>query len=255
MKINLNADLGESFGSWVMGNDEQLLDIVSSANVACGQHAGDPLVMHNTVVRALARGVDIGAHPGFPDLQGFGRRPMTLPATELTAVLQYQIGALEAIARAAGAQLSHVKPHGALNNLACEQRELAETVVSAIVQSHPQLVILAPVFSELATAAENAGARVALEVFADRAYTDAGHLVSRKLSGAVHDTTEACVNQVKSMLDTGGIPTVSGKVLNTAFHSICVHGDNAHAVNTAREIRDMIVDCGHQLYPIGDMLE
>lgn len=254
MRVNLNADLGESFGPWPMGNDEALLDIVTTANVACGQHAGDPAVMHKTVARAQARQVDIGAHPGFPDLQGFGRRPMAIAGDELAAVVQYQIGALDAIARAAGASLTHVKPHGALNNMACEDRELADTVVAAVVACRPDLVILAPVFSELAASAEACGARTALEVFADRAYTDAGHLVSRKLPGAVHANSEACVAQVQSMVDGDGIPTASGGFLQTPFHSICVHGDNAHAVDTARQIREAITASGHELVSLNKLV-
>ena len=255
MRINLNADLGESFGPRPMGNDESLLDIVTTANVACGQHAGDPLVMQQTVARAQQRGVDIGAHPGFPDLQGFGRRPMAIVGDELAAVVQYQIGALDAIARANGAALSHVKPHGALNNLACEDRELADTIVSAIVACRPDLVILAPVFSELAAAAVATGARTALEVFADRAYTDEGHLVSRKQPGAVHDTSEACVAQVMAMVNGDGIPTINGGALKTPFHSICVHGDNAHAVETARDIRTAITASGHELVRMDELID
>ncbi len=250
MQLNLNADLGESFGPWKMGNDAALLDIVTTANVACGQHAGDPRVMQATVAQAREKGVEIGAHPGFPDLQGFGRRPMAMSGEELAAVVQYQIGALEAIARAGGASLSHVKPHGALNNLACEDRELADTVVSAIVASHPGVIILAPVFSELAASATAHGAPLALEVFADRAYTDSGHLVSRKLPGAVHESSEACVSQVQAMIEGCGVPTVAGNMLPTAFHSICVHGDNDHAVSTAREVRTALLDAGHELMPL-----
>lgn len=254
MKINLNADLGESFGAWVMGQDEAVLEVVNTANLACGQHAGDPYVMQQSLARARAQGVEVGAHPGFPDLQGFGRRAMQLSEDELAAMIQYQVGALEAIARAGDQTLSHVKPHGALNNMACEDRALADVVVAAIMRSHPHLIILAPVLSELAAAAETAGAGLALEVFADRAYTDAGHLVSRKLPGAVHETTEACVAQVRSMLDRQAIPTVSGALLETPFHSICVHGDNDHAVSTAREIRKTILASGHELTSLKNLI-
>jgi len=247
MKLNLNADLGESFGAWQMGDDDSLLRIVNSANVACGQHAGDPLVMRRTVHSARQRQVDIGAHPGFPDLQGFGRRVMTLSEEELTATLQYQIGALTAIANACGATLSHVKPHGALNNLACESEAMAQTVVTAIAACSPGLPLLAPVFSELAKAAVDQAHPLALEVFADRAYAATGHLVSRRLPGAVHASSEACVAQVLAMLEAGGVVTIDGEVLPTAFHSICVHGDNAHAVGTARAVREAVLAAGHEL--------
>lgn len=247
MQLNLNADLGESFGAWTMGDDASLLDIVDSANVACALHAGDPLTMRRTVLAAIASGVDIGAHPGFPDLQGFGRRPMALPPDELAATLQYQIGALHAIAAAHGAPLSHVKPHGALNNLACEDAELADTVVAAIAACRPDLTLLAPVFSALADSARRHGLPLALEVFADRAYTSEGHLVPRGTPGAVHDSTEACVAQVLRMLDAGGVVSIDGDVLPTRFHSVCVHGDNAHAVATAAAVREAVLAEGHSL--------
>jgi len=250
MKLNLNADLGESFGAWRMGDDDSLLDIVNSANIACGQHAGDPLVMRRTVQAAGRRQVDVGAHPGFPDLQGFGRRVMHLDAEELSATLQYQIGALDAIATACGAPLTHVKPHGALNNLACEDHDMARTVVQAIAACRPDLPLLAPVFSQLAAAAGEQVHPVALEVFADRAYTASGHLVSRRLPGAVLASSEACVDHVLAMLEAGGIVTVDGDVLPTAFHSVCVHGDNAHAVDTARSVRAAILAGGHELVGI-----
>ena len=255
MQLNLNADLGESFGPWTMGVDAALLDIVTAANIACGHHAGDPLVMKTTVERALSCGVDIGAHPGFHDLQGFGRRAMTLSNDELTASVQYQIGALDAIARASGASLTHVKPHGAMNNLACEDRGMAQTLVSAIYQCRPDLVVLAPVFSAMADAAHDIGAKLALEVFADRAYTDTGHLVPRSQAGAVHSTSEACVAQVNKMISSGGIPTISGNVLATPFHSICVHGDNAHAVDTARHVRQALTGAGHELVSLTKLAE
>ncbi len=255
MQLNLNADLGESFGPWNMGNDSALLDIVTSANVACGFHAGDPVVMKTTVERALARDVDIGAHPGFQDLQGFGRRAITLSDDELTASVQYQIGALDAIAQASGASLTHVKPHGAMNNLACEDRDMAQTLVNAIHRCRPDLVILAPVFSELAAAAQNVGAALALEVFADRTYTDSGHLVPRSQAGAVHSNSEACVEHVTTMIAKGGVPTLSGNLLPTPFHSICVHGDNAHAVDTALSVKKALTAAGHELVSLARLIK
>lgn len=247
MRIDLNADLGESFGPWPMGDDTALLDTITSANVACGMHAGDPLVMRRTVDAASARGVAIGAHPGFPDLQGFGRRAMAMVDDELAAFVQYQIGALQAITTAAGSRVTHVKPHGALNNLACENPALARTVVDAIVGVDRELVLLAPVFSALADAGAAAGLQVALEVFADRAYTEAGHLVPRAEPGAVHATSEDCIRQVLAMLEHHGVVTLRGTVLPTEFHSICVHGDSVHAVETASRIRAALHDAGHEL--------
>ena len=247
MQLNLNADLGESFGPWPMGDDEGLLDVVDSANVACGFHAGDPLVMSRTVARARARGVGIGAHPGFPDLQGFGRREMRLGADELTAAVQYQIGALAAMCRVHGATLAHVKPHGALNNMACEDRALADTVAAAIRAVAPDAVLLAPALSALAEAGRDAGLAVALELFADRAYTARGTLVPRREPGAVLESTEACLAHVRAMIAAGGLVTPTGEILPTPLHSVCVHGDGLHALATARALREALIGDGHAL--------
>jgi UPF0271 protein len=253
-RINLNADLGESFGAWEMGSDAELLLIVGTANVACGFHAGDPLVMRRTVRQALAAGVSIGAHPSFPDLQGFGRRVMQLPAAELEAMLIYQIGALAGIAVAEGGCLTHVKPHGALNNLACVDAAIAAGVVAAIKSFDRTLILLAPARSELALAGAATGLRVALEVFADRAYTDAGQLVPRSQPSAVLHAADACVAHVRRMLDAGGIVSVGGRLIPTPFHSICVHGDGAQAVAAATAIRAALLAAGISLQPLPEVL-
>lgn len=254
MKINLNADLGESFGAWTMGEDEALLGVVGSANIACGFHAGDPLVMRKTVRSARAAEADLGAHPAYPDLQGFGRRPMTMAPAELEAALIYQIGALAGMAAAEGGRLSHVKPHGALNNQACEDAALADTVARAVQAVDRGLILLAPALSELLAAGERAGLQVAAEIFADRAYTDAGTLVSRSLPGAVIHDDAAVVAHVLRMLDAGGIVAQSGKVLPTAMHSICVHGDTPGAVANARRLRAALEAAGWQLVGLPEML-
>lgn len=237
MKINLNADLGESFGAYEIGNDGELLRTVASANVACGYHGGDPAVISRTVELARAAGVSIGAHPSYPDLQGFGRRAMRIPTPELTAMILYQIGAVDGIARAGGCRVTHVKPHGALNNMACEEQEIALAVVRAVKAYGRGLILLAPALSLLAAAGSASGVPVALEVFADRAYTDTGQLVSRTLPGAVIEDAAAAVANVTRMLESKGIVTASGRLLPTEIHSICVHGDNAHAAESARLIR------------------
>jgi UPF0271 protein len=237
-RLNLNADLGESFGAWNMGSDAELLQIVGSANIACGFHAGDPLVMRYTVRQALDAGVSLGGHPSFPDLQGFGRRAMQVPAAELEAMLIYQIGALAGIARAEGGVLTHVKPHGALNNMACEDAALAATVARAVKTLDPALILLAPALSQLQRAGEAAGLVVGVEVFADRAYTDEGNLVPRSKPGAVLHAAEDCVAHVLRFVEAGGIVCATGKVLKTPFHSICVHGDGPQAVAAAAAIRD-----------------
>jgi len=251
--INLNADLGESFGAWSMGDDPAMLDVVASANIACGFHAGDPLVMRQTVRAALARGVSVGAHPSFPDLQGFGRRRMDLSPPELEAVLVYQIGALQGVTAAEGGRVTHVKPHGALSNMACADAALAETVARAVRAVDGGLILLAPAHSELARAGEQAGLRVALEVFADRAYQDDGQLVPRSRSGAVLHGAEACWQHVQRMLDARALVSVTGRRLPTEIDSICVHGDGAEAVATARAIRAGLAGMGVAVVPLPGM--
>lgn len=252
-RINLNADLGESFGAWRMGDDTAMLEAVKSANVACGFHAGDPLVMRHTVATAKRCGVSLGAHPGFPDLQGFGRRRMELPPAELEAMLIYQIGALAALARAEGTTVTHVKPHGALNNMACADANLAATVARAIHTLDPDLILLAPALSQLAVAGREAGLRVVEEIFADRAYLDDGNLVPRSQPGAMIHGAEACLRHVLDMLEAGALISTNGKRLPVTARSICVHGDDAEAVVTARALRDGLQRAGYELVAIPDL--
>ncbi len=247
MKINLNADLGEAFGAWRMGDDAALLGLVGAANIACGFHAGDPLVMRNTVRTALAAGVELGAHPSYPDLQGFGRRPMQMAPAELEAVVIYQVGALLGMALAEGGRLTHVKPHGALNNQACEDAALADCVARAVRAVDRDLILLAPALSELAAAGQRAGLRVAHEVFADRLYTDAGTLAPRSQPGAVLHDAAAVHAHVMRMLDAGGIVAASGKLLPTTMHSLCVHGDTPGAVANALRLRSALEEAGWQV--------
>lgn len=252
--INLNADLGESFGPWPMGSDDELLAVVRSANIACGFHAGDPLVMRRTVRAAGANGVSLGAHPGFPDLQGFGRRQMKVPADELAAMLIYQIGALQAIAAAEGLTVSHVKPHGALNNMACADAALARVVAEATAAAGRDLILLAPACSLLAEAGAKAGLQVGLEVFADRAYCNDGQLVPRGQPGAMIHDAEAALAHVLTMLERGGLVSLDGSLLPTAIHSICVHGDGPQAVASARRIRDGLTAAGYAVQPLPAVL-
>lgn len=235
--IDLNADMGESFGPWRMGDDEALLDVVTSANVACGFHAGDPLVMSRTLRAATARGVRVGAHPSFPDLQGFGRRRMTMPAHELEAALHYQLGALAGVARTQGARLAHVKPHGALNNMACEDADLAEVIAKAVKSFDPELVLMAPTLSELTKAGEAAGLQVAHEVFADRAYTEKGTLVPRGEDGAVIHDADTAAGNVLRMVEAQALFPRDGGRLACRVDSICVHGDGPEALAIARAVR------------------
>ena len=249
-RINLNADLGESFGAWSMGRDGEMLQLVTSANVACGFHAGDPLVMRHTVATALRHGVSIGAHPSFPDLQGFGRRRIDMAPAELEAMVVYQIGALQGIAAAEQHGVTHVKPHGALNNLACEDIELARCIARAVRAAGPQLILLAPALSALVRAGREAGLAVVEEIFADRQYTDEGHLVPRSHPQAMVHGAEASVRHVMAMLDGAALVSIHGKRLPCAAGSICVHGDNAEAVATAQALRTALLAADYALLPL-----
>lgn len=249
-QINLNADLGESFGAWKMGDDAALLQIVKSANIACGFHAGDPTVMQETVRLALAHGVSIGAHPSYPDLQGFGRRVMQMSAKDLEATLLYQIGALQAIAAVEGGRVTHVKPHGALHNVACADHTVASAVVSALRKLDPTMILLAPAHSELAQAAQAVDQPVRYEVFADRAYLDDGQLMPRSREGAVIHDSQACVAHVLRMIKAQAIVTANGLHLPCRIDSICVHGDGPEAVASARAIRLALETKGYSLEPL-----
>ncbi|MFM6985649.1 MAG: LamB/YcsF family protein [Hydrogenophaga sp.] len=252
--INLNADLGESFGAWRMGDDAALLQVIRSANIACGFHAGDPVVMRETVRLAVAHGVSLGAHPAFPDLQGFGRRVMRLSPEELEATILYQVGALQAMAAAEGARVTHVKPHGAMSNMACADDAMAATIAQAVKRLDRELILLAPALSALERAGEAAGLRVAREVFADRSYQADGQLTPRSQPGAVLHDAQECVRHVQRMLDAGGIVTTSGQHLPTPIHSICVHGDGPAAVAAARAIRAALEKTGHRLAGLPEMV-
>lgn len=248
--LTLNADLGESYGAWQMGHDAELLTLVDSANLACGFHAGDPLVMRETLRRARCAGVSVGAHPSFPDLQGFGRRPMQLPPAELEAILIYQMAALSGMARCEGLRMGHVKPHGALSNMACRDAELARTVVDAILAFDARLVLLAPACSELSLAGYAAGLKVVEEVFADRAYLDDGSLMPRERPGAlIHDPDEA-LERVLCMLEAQALVTASGQRLPTPIGSLCIHGDTPAAVDMACRLRTRLIAEGWQLQPL-----
>ncbi|MEZ5615937.1 MAG: 5-oxoprolinase subunit PxpA [Rhodocyclaceae bacterium] len=254
MKIDLNADLGESFGAWSMGADAELLAIVSSANIACGFHAGDPLVMRRTLRLAKARGVGIGAHVAYPDLQGFGRRRMDMAPDELEAAILYQIGALAGLAQAEGMRLAHAKPHGALNNAACAEPELARTVCRAVAAFDASLILLAPALSQLAVAGREAGLPVVEELFADRAYLDDGQLVPRSRPDAMVHGAEASLAHVLRMLEEGSIVSVNGQRLPVRAGSVCVHGDNAEAVATARRLREGLEAAGYAVATLKDCL-
>ncbi len=252
--LNLNSDLGESFGPWEMGSDDAMLRIVNSANVACGFHASDPLVMFTTAALARDNGVSIGAHPGFPDLQGFGRRRMDIPLPELEALVTYQIGALDACARAQGTRVTHVKPHGALSNIACADRKIADAIARAVYRLDPALILLAPSASQLAYAGRDKGLPVVEEIFADRAYLDDGNLVPRSQPGAMVHGAEASLQHVMRMVEESALISINGKRIPVNPQSICVHGDGAEAVATARALREGLLKAGYRLAPLPELV-
>jgi UPF0271 protein len=250
--INLNADLGESYGAWRMGADEALMPLIGAANIACGFHAGDPLVIRHTLALAARHHVSVGAHPSYPDLQGFGRRRMAMSEAELEAAILYQIAAVDGLARIEGLRLAHVKPHGALSNAACDEPALAVVVAAAVRKYDPALILLAPALSALAAAGRAAGLTVVDEIFADRAYGEDASLVPRSEPGALIHGADAALAQVLAMLEAGAIITRSGRRLKTPIGSICVHGDGADAVATARRLREALPAAGYVLGGLGE---
>jgi len=250
--VDLNCDLGESFGVWKLGHDEEMMNHISSANIACGFHAGDPGIMRRTVRMARDAGVAIGAHPGFPDLGGFGRRAMSLSLSEIIDSLVYQIGALQAIARAEGARVTHVKPHGALYNIAERDSKVAAAVVEAVRQvsgPHERPALVASPMSAMAGAAAVAGVRLVSEVFADRAYDSDGKLVSRDRPGAVLTDPWVIANRVTSMVYRGEVDTISGGRLQVKVETVCLHGDTPGASALAAAIRRALEEAGVTVAP------
>ncbi|MBF6476058.1 LamB/YcsF family protein [Nocardia gipuzkoensis] len=251
MALDLNSDLGEGFGPWTMGDDAAMLDIVTSANIACGFHAGDPAIMRRTCALAVAKGVRIGAHVGYRDLAGFGRREIAVAPGELRDEVLYQIGGLDAFAKAAGDRVRYVKPHGALYHSAARDRKLADAVLAAMVEYDPGLALLGPAGTQLEAAAQAAGVRFVGEGFADRAYTPDGSLAARGTPGAVLGPQEA-VAQAVSIAESGAARAAdgSGEVAVRAA-SICVHGDSPAAVEMARSIRSALDEVGVPVEPFG----
>ncbi|HEX8675305.1 MAG TPA: 5-oxoprolinase subunit PxpA [Longimicrobium sp.] len=236
--IDLNCDLGESFGAYLMGDDAGVLPFVTSANVACGAHAGDPTVMRRTVAAALEHGVAIGAHPGLPDLAGFGRREMRISPLEAYDMVLYQVGALAAFATAAGTSLRHVKPHGALYNMACADAALAEPIARAVRDLDARLILFGLPGSALQRAAEGAGLRFAREAFADRGYAADGSLVRRGTPGAMIEDADDAVRRAVEIAAEGRTRTADGAELRLEADTICIHGDRADAALFARTLRE-----------------
>ena len=236
-EIDLNSDLGESLGAWSMGDDAAMLDIVSSANVACGFHAGDPAGILATLKAAQARGVAVGAHVAYPDLIGFGRRAMDVASSDLVADVIYQIGALQGLAQAAGTSIGYVKPHGALYNTIAHDSAQARDVITAIRDVDANLALVALAGSPLVRWAQDAGLRVVAEAFADRAYTPQGTLVSRREPGAVLHDSALVASRMLRLVRDGVVEAVDGSLASVQAQSICVHGDSPGAVAMARAVR------------------
>jgi UPF0271 protein len=241
--IDLNCDMGESFGAWTMGQDDDVLEFVSSANIACGFHAGDPATMRRTVAAAVARGVAVGAHPSLPDLAGFGRREMRVSVDDAYAMTLYQIGAIAAMARAADARLAHVKPHGALYNMAAKDRALADAIAAAVRDFDAGVILVGLAGSELPRAGEAVGLAVAHEAFADRRYEGDGSLMARAKAGAVIDDVDTALAQAIAIATRDEADGPDGKI-RIAADTICVHGDRPDAALFARKLRQGLEAAG-----------
>lgn len=249
MRIDLNSDLGESFGPWTMGDDAAMLAIVTSANVACGGHASDPETMFRTLTEAASRGVVVGAHPGYADREGFGRRVIPMHPAEIGRMVAAQIGALAGVAALAGTEVRYVKPHGALGNLAADDRAVAEAIVAAVSALPGHLAILAISGTELEDAARSAGVEVFSEIFADRAYLPNGRLVPRSRPGAVLHDAEEAAGRLIGFLDSGLMPVAGGAPIPLSVQSICVHGDSPGAVEMAGTVRRRLEAAGVAVAP------
>ncbi|WP_010197768.1 LamB/YcsF family protein [Bacillus sp. m3-13] len=238
--VDLNSDLGESFGAYTIGNDEEVLQYISSANIACGFHAGDYNVLMKTVQKAAELGVSIGAHPGFPDLAGFGRRDMHMSKQEIFNLVVYQIGAIQAAARVAGTHVHHVKPHGALYNFASKDEMVATAIAEAVHAVDPKLILFGLAGSELVRAGEKVGLRVAQEVFADRTYQPDGTLTPRSHANAMIHDADLAVERVLRMVTEGKVQAVNGEDIFIQADTICVHGDEPEALEFVRKLREKL---------------
>lgn len=238
--IDLNCDMGEAFGNYPMPNDELLMDYITSANIACGYHAGDPAVMQETVAMAIKKNVSIGAHPGFPDLQGFGRREMKVSPNEAYQMTLYQIGALHAFVKAAHGHLNHVKAHGALYNMAAKDPALAKAIISAVHDFDPKLILYGLANSEMIREAEKIGLKTASEVFADRTYQDDGSLTPRTQANAMITDEAQSLSQVLNMVQKQQVISVNQKAVALKSETLCLHGDGAHAVEFAKMINQKL---------------
>lgn len=250
LQIDLNSDLGESFGAYRLGEDQELIRYITTANVACGWHAGDPMVMDRTVRMAREQGIAIGAHPGYPDLLGFGRRPMKLSPLEVKNYVKYQIGALQAFAVSCDMKVGHVKPHGALSNICQYDRETSRAVCEAVYEVDPSMIIFYCAGSVLGEEAEKLGLKTASEIFADRAYMDDLSLAPRAMEGAVITDEEAAIRRCIRMVREGKVRSLSGKELEIRGDTLCVHGDGPKALAFVKRIRQEFQAAGIAIRPL-----
>jgi len=254
-KIDINCDLGESYGAFKVGNDEKIMPHITSANIACGFHAGDPMTIARTVNLAKKHNIAVGAHPGYPDLLGFGRREMQLTPEEVKNYTIYQVSALQGFAKTAGIRLQHVKPHGALYNSAVKDEKISKGVVEAVKALDYNLIIFAPPKSALAKAAVDAGLRVAHEFFADRAYNADGSLISRKQPNAIIQEPQKVVERAIKIVEEGTVLAVNGGVVNLGdVHTICVHGDTPTAAKLVEELKKGLLKAGIEVKPVGSFI-
>lgn len=253
-RVDLNSDLGESFGRYTLGMDDKIIPLITSANVACGYHASDPVVMNKTIEMAKAAGIRVGAHPGFPDLMGFGRRNMNVSPAEAKAYVLYQLGALDAFCKAHGVKMQHVKPHGALYNMAAKDYKLSTAICEAIREYDDNLIVMALSGGELVRAAKDMGLRVALEVFADRAYEEDGTLVARTKEGAMITDEEEAIRRVIRMVKEHKVTAITGKDIDIKADSICVHGDGAKALAFVERIKKTMEEEGIQICSIDELV-
>jgi len=253
MEININCDLGESSKLHSTENDPLLLKIVNSANIACGYHAGDKPTMEKTIEISKENNVSIGAHPSFNDPENFGRKRLNLPSSEITKLIIDQINILSDVANGTGMKVTHVKPHGALNNMACENYDLAKVISESIIQVNKELIFLVPTGSQMEKAGKKLGMKVAVEIFADRNYEDDGNLVSRSKDNAMIVDPEVAKKHVIKMVQNQTINCYSGKQIPCEIDSVCVHGDGSSAVNTAIQIKEGLIKSGVTLKPLDKM--
>lgn len=252
-KVDLNSDLGESFGRYTIGSDDRIIPLITSANIACGFHASDPVVMMKTVNMVKKAGTGAGAHPGYPDLMGFGRRNMNVSHEEAKAYTLYQISALGGTCKAAGVKLSHVKPHGAMYNMAGKDYELSKAICEAIKEYDPSLIVMGLAGSQMVKAARDMGLKTAEEVFADRAYEEDGSLVARSKPGAMIEDEDEAIARVVRMIKEGKVQAITGNDIDIKADSVCVHGDGEKALLFVEKIRKALTDEGIEICPLEEV--